>query len=138
MEHNTYMAKANFMEYGQSSKFKKGNNKGEGTKLGPKGGVSKKQKFLWKCFNCGKQGHRSSDCRLPKRKKPKEANVINDISKDVSDIDFTAIISKVNLLGSNPKEWWIETGATRYVCSEKKIFFASSISCAKTIPKHRN
>ena len=51
MTHNPNEAKANFMEHGQSSKFKKGNNKGKDTKLGPKGGVSKKQKFLGKCFN---------------------------------------------------------------------------------------
>ena len=52
--HNPNEAKANFVEHGQSSKFKKANNKGKGTKLGPKWGVSKKQKFLRKCFNCGK------------------------------------------------------------------------------------
>ena len=34
--HNPNEAKANFVEHGQSSKFKKGNNKGKGTKLGPK------------------------------------------------------------------------------------------------------
>ena len=54
MAHDPNEVKANFVEHGQSSKFKKGNNKGTSTKLGPKGGVSKKQKFLGKCFNCGK------------------------------------------------------------------------------------
>ena len=49
------------------------------------------------------------DYRLPKRNKPKEASVIDDISKDVSDIDLTTVISEVNLVGSNPKEWWIDT-----------------------------
>ena len=91
------------MELGQGSKKKK-HNKGKGSKLGPKGGVSKKQKFLGKCFNCGKQGHKSSYYRLPKRNKPKEANVADNISKDVSDINFTIVISEVNLVGSNPKE----------------------------------
>ena len=104
MTHNPNEAKANFVEHGQSPKFKKGNNKRKCTKLRPKGGVSKKQKFLRKCFNCGKQGHKSSDCRLPKRNKPKEANVIDNISKDVSDIDLTTVISEVNLVGSNSKE----------------------------------
>ena len=122
MAHNPNEAKANFVEDGQSSKFKKDNNKGKDTKLGPKGGVYKKQKFLGKCFNCGKQGHRSSDCKLPKRNKPKEANVIDNISKDVSDIDLTTIISEVNLVGSNPKEWWINTGATSHVCYNKNTF----------------
>ena len=110
------------MEHGQSSKFKKANNKGKDSKLGPKGGISKKQKFQGKCFNCGKQSHKSLDCRLPKRNKPKKANVVDGITKDVPNINLTAVISEVNLVGSNPKEWWIDTGATHHVCSQKKMF----------------
>ena len=82
---------------------RKGNTtKGKGSKLEPKGGVSKKQKFQGKCFNCGKQGHKSFDCRLPKRNKPKEANVVDGITKDVFDIDLTIVIFEVKLVGSNP------------------------------------
>ena len=33
--HNPSEAKANFVEHGQSSTFKKANNKGKDTKLGP-------------------------------------------------------------------------------------------------------
>ena len=119
--HNSPKVKANFVECGQSSN-KKQHNKGKGSKLGPKGGVSKKQKFKGKCFNYGKQGHKSSDCRLPKTNKPKESNVVDGITKDVSDIDLTVVISMVNLVGSNPKEWWIDTSAVRHVCSDKKMF----------------
>ncbi|MCR2848059.1 hypothetical protein KN825_16100, partial [Weizmannia coagulans] len=25
-------------------------------------------------------------------------------------------------MGSNPKEWWVDTGATRHVCCVKKMF----------------
>ena len=120
--HNPIEAKANFVEHGQGSKFKKANNKGKGNKLGPKGGISKKQKFQGKCFNYGKRGHKSSDCKLPKRNKPKETNVVDGITKDVSDIDLTTVIFEVNLVGSNPKEWWIDTSSTRHVCLNKKIF----------------
>ena len=69
--HNPNGAKANFEEHGQGSKFKKADNKGKGMKLGPKGGVSKKLKFQGKCFNCRKQGHKSTNCRLQKRNNPK-------------------------------------------------------------------
>ena len=62
------------------------------------------------------------DCRLPKRNKPKEANVVDNITKDVSDIDLIIVISEVNLVGSNPKEWWIDAGATHHVYSDKKMF----------------
>ena len=82
--HNPSEAKANFVEHGQTSNFKKAINKGKCTKFGPKRGVSKKLKFQRKCFNYGKHGHKSIDYRLPKINKPKEANVVDDITKDVS------------------------------------------------------
>ena len=28
----------------------------------------------------------------------------------------------MNLVGSNPREWWIDTSATRHICSDKGLF----------------
>ena len=38
-------------------------------------------------------------------------------------IDLTIVIFEVNLVRSNLKERWINTGATRLICSGKKVFF---------------
>ncbi|PKI39225.1 hypothetical protein CRG98_040384, partial [Punica granatum] len=81
-------AKVNVMEQGQSSKKKKGKKK-----LGTNGGVFK-PKFQGKCFNCDKKGHISADCRLPKRKKDHEANVVNEMVRDVADINLSAVVSE--------------------------------------------
>ena len=62
------------------------------------------------------------DCRLPRKNRNHEANVVDNITQDVSDINLSVMVSEVNLIGSNPKEWWIDTGATRHVCSTNEMF----------------
>ena len=41
---------------------------------------------------------------------------------NVSDMNLSAVVSEVNFISSNTKEWWVDTRATRHVCSNKKMF----------------
>uniref|UniRef100_A0A2N9HRU5 Retrovirus-related Pol polyprotein from transposon TNT 1-94-like beta-barrel domain-containing protein n=1 Tax=Fagus sylvatica TaxID=28930 RepID=A0A2N9HRU5_FAGSY len=75
---------------------------------------------------CDKPGHRAKDCRKRNdqgNKKTFQANIseVRTFSKDVSDINLSAVVSEVNLVGDT-KEWWVDTGATRHICSDKKMF----------------
>ena len=67
-------------------------------------------------------GHNAADCRLPKKNKNKEAYVKEEITQEVDDLNLSAVVSEVNLVGSNPREWWIDTGVIRHVFSNKNMF----------------
>ncbi|XP_070031801.1 uncharacterized protein [Nicotiana tomentosiformis] len=85
---------------------------------GPKSNPSKKR-FNGNCYNCGKAGHRSADCRAPKKDKKKgQANMVEK-HEDIDDL--CAMLSECNLVG-NSKEWWIDSGATRHVCTFREAF----------------
>ena len=51
---------------------------------------------------------------------------VDNIFNGVDDINLSVVISEANLV-ENPKEWWVDTGATRYICADKKMFTSNSI-----------
>ena len=87
------------------------------------------KKFQGKFYVCNKQGHCAKDCHSLKdqgnsKKKHPQANVteVDGFLGDVSYMNLSAVVSEVNFIGSNTKEWWVDTRATRHVCSGNKIF----------------
>ncbi|VFQ77289.1 unnamed protein product [Cuscuta campestris] len=120
-EKKVAVAKANVVEHPS----KEGSSKGpkpnkDKKKIGPKGGVAK-PKFTGKCFNCGIMGHRSLECRKkPQKKKQKMEEAL---SLELDAMDLCAVVTEVNLVESNSKEWWVDTGATRHICSNRAMLF---------------
>ncbi|XP_050259678.1 uncharacterized protein LOC126704695 [Quercus robur] len=75
---------------------------GESSNQGTSGGNF--TKFNGKCYVCGKMGHRAKDFHKHKdqgTKKGSQANIteVENLSKDVNDIDLSTVISEVNFLG---------------------------------------
>uniref|UniRef100_A0A2N9IC33 CCHC-type domain-containing protein n=1 Tax=Fagus sylvatica TaxID=28930 RepID=A0A2N9IC33_FAGSY len=126
MWNQTIESKANVVEHNNKNKKRKhfGQEFGQGSNQDTKGGHAKR--FKGKCFICDKPGHRAKDCRKRNdqgNKKTFQANIseVGTLSKDVSDINLSAVVSEVNLVGDT-KEWWVDTGATRHICSDKNMF----------------
>ena len=75
--------------------------------------TNKKRKYV------GQQGAKGGDSK----RKAAQANIteVEKLSDNVYNISFYVVVSKVNLVG-NTKEWWVDTGASRHICSDKKMF----------------
>nr|GEU31627.1 peroxidase 9 [Tanacetum cinerariifolium] len=126
---NTYApdsAKANMVEHAGSSLKSNSREKGKGKKKNDNKGKGKagyltlkagivKQKFQRTCYNYDRPGHRAANCKMPKRVNPRQANMVNDNMDMIAMMsDVIAMISEVNLVGSNNSGWWVDTGATRH------------------------
>ncbi|KAA3461329.1 ankyrin repeat-containing protein [Gossypium australe] len=59
-----------------------------------------------------------------------KANVVEEISKEVSDMDLYAMISEVNMINSHPREWWLDTCATHHIYWDKDSF-SKLVPCEK-------
>nr|XP_009613533.1 uncharacterized protein LOC104106651 [Nicotiana tomentosiformis] len=108
---NSTIIGANIVEEASTSKKRK---KSSGPKNYPR-----KKKFKGNCHNCGKVGHKVTECHPPKKdKKKSQANMIE--KNDEID-DLCAMLLECNLV-ENSREWWIDSGETRHVCANKELF----------------
>lgn len=98
--------KANVIKHGENSKQKKPKS----SKVGLREGINKI--FSRRFFNYDRVGHKSS-----KWKKPK-ANL-----NDRLEMDLCTVVSKVNLVGSNLRQWWIYTDATKHVSCNNELLY---------------
>ena len=57
------------------------------------------------------------------KRKAAQANIteVEKLFENASNISFYGVVFEVNLVG-NTKEWWVDIGATRHICSDKKMF----------------
>ncbi|KAK9094833.1 hypothetical protein Scep_026302 [Stephania cephalantha] len=80
----------------------------------------KKQKVT--CWFCGKDGHLKSECYHWKRKQGKN-HASSSAAKGAGNDndDLIAMISEINVV-ENDMAWWVDSGATRHVCKNKRFF----------------
>ncbi|XP_057495650.1 uncharacterized protein LOC130780646 [Actinidia eriantha] len=65
-----------------------------------------------------------ANVRKFKKKQPARAHLteVEQVIDDILDLDLCAVVSEINLVGSNPRQWWVDIGATRNVCCDRELF----------------
>ncbi|XP_038715024.1 uncharacterized protein LOC120008715 [Tripterygium wilfordii] len=86
------------------------------------------QKFQDNCYVYDKPGHRAKDCiKRPNNNKGKgkgkPANQAHLTEQEGEEDDemLCAVVSQVNLV-TNTKYWYVDTGATTHICTDKNLF----------------
>ena len=49
---------------------------------------------------------------------------VKDLSDGILDTHLSDVVFEVNMIGSNLKEWWMNTGATHHIFSDKRMFIS--------------
>jgi len=118
---NYYESKANVIKdsKGKTSTFKSLKRKKTAQGYKGKDQESKNKRFKETCYICNNEGHKANECRSHPKKNKKDHPPANLI--DHSSPSLLVMVSKVNLT-TNKKDWWVGTGATRHIYSEKLLF----------------
>ncbi|XP_077225034.1 uncharacterized protein LOC143858260 [Tasmannia lanceolata] len=78
------------------------------------------KKISFKPASGSGKGHYAKNCRKNDKKKNPQGN--NAPQANVGEDQYlSAVVSEVNLV-SNVKDWWVDTGATRHICSNRSVF----------------
>ncbi|KAL0309239.1 UNVERIFIED_CONTAM: hypothetical protein Sradi_5866200 [Sesamum radiatum] len=84
------------------------------------------------CYNCGKPNHMANDCRLPK--KNQAHSEVKSVPIDLGELNLSAVVFEANLV-DNPREWWIDTGATCHICSFFRVIeFLGCVPLLQRLP----
>ncbi|KAL0355053.1 UNVERIFIED_CONTAM: hypothetical protein Sradi_3952200 [Sesamum radiatum] len=106
-------AKANLMEQNGTTSHKR-----KRVDYKPKKGKAKEIKR--KLLQLWQTNHMAKDCRLPKKNQA-HVSEVRSVPIDLGELNLSAVVFEANLV-DNPREWWIDTGATRHICSDKEMF----------------
>ncbi|KAL0332983.1 UNVERIFIED_CONTAM: Retrovirus-related Pol polyprotein from transposon TNT 1-94 [Sesamum calycinum] len=106
-------AKANLMEQNGNTSIKR-------KRVDYKAKKGRAKIIKGNCYNCGKPNHMAKDCRLPKKNQA-HVSEVRSVPIDLGELNLSAVVFEANLV-DNPREWWIDTGATRHICSDKEMF----------------
>ncbi|KAH9720235.1 hypothetical protein KPL70_006028 [Citrus sinensis] len=108
-DQTTTTSKINVVEEGKDFKHSNHPKNNQKRKFDSKENQNNKKKKKGTCHHCGKPGHFKRDCRLLKKQ------------KEVSNTNFVAMISEINVL-EDDNAWWIDSGATKHVCKDRSLF----------------
>ncbi|KAL0352509.1 UNVERIFIED_CONTAM: hypothetical protein Scaly_1639600 [Sesamum calycinum] len=106
-------AKANLMEQNGNTSIKR-------KRVDYKAKKRRAKMIKGNCYNCGKPNHMAKDCRLPKKNQA-HVSEVRSVPIDLGELNLSVVVFEANLV-DNPREWWIDTGATRHICSDKEMF----------------